>query len=242
MKLIKPLSLKNFAKETSNGKILKIACLFAAILVGCSVHAQVVTPDSFGTFRDQNATPGTIESGDGFFTDFVQVNNFPSFGTAGVEDRAVIEFDLSTLGSSVDSAFLNLILNKNSGDPIEALTYDVYSFAGDGLVSFADPTDFNAGVFADSFVVTNQSVGSVLSIEMTTQINALLANGDPFAAFNIRFNGPEPSSDRYTWLSGFNDGTDIPTLSFTTAVPEPSTYGILALATIGGFLILRRRR
>lgn len=223
----------------SYANILKTLFLCACMTVGYSLQAQVITPDSFGSFRDQNSTLGTIESGDGFFTNFVTVSNFTS--AFGVEDRSVIEFDMSTLGSSVNSAFLNLVLTKNDGDPIEALTYDVYSFAGDGTVGLSNPSDFNAGTFANSFTITNESVGSVISLDMTSQINALLANGDPYAAFNIRFNGAEPDVNRFTWLSGFNDGTNIPTLSFS-AVPEPSTYAAIALSVLGIGIALRRRK
>ncbi|WP_149753410.1 hypothetical protein [Rubripirellula obstinata] len=215
---------------------LLLSLFFACFLSPTLVRGDlVINPDAFATYRNQDASGFQFA-----FNNTFQSNNFPSFGSFGVEDRAVGEFDISSLSSSVAAATLNLNLTVNSGDTSIPLNYDLFVFSGDGVVNASSTADVAAGVLADSFVISSEPTGSVIQIDVTSQLNQLIANGDNFAGFNLGFNGSEPPADRFTRLSNFSDGTNnVPTLSITS-VPEPSSFILVAIPMF--FLALNRRR
>lgn len=207
--------MKSIFDQTRRSLQLLAVTSLIPIVLGQAARSEVIPATDFGSFRDQNSHPGTIELEDGFFESFVIVNAFPSIGSYGSEDRAIIEFDVGSLGGPVLSASLDLVLTANSGDPASTLEYSVYPFAGNGIVDFSDAGDWSAGTYAGSFTIAGEPVGTVISIDVTAAVNQRISDGDQFAGFNLRFVGAEPALDRYTWLSGFNDGQNKPTLNVT---------------------------
>ena len=187
---------------TETIEVANVAPMFGA--------TKILSPTGFGSFRDQAEPFGEIvaTSGDGFFTDFLLVTNFPSLE---VEDRGIVEFDLQSFSGTVESAVLELTLSRQEGDQSFGLDFGVFSYAGNGVVAFSDVSDFVAGSPAGTFTVTDQSVGTVISIDVTDALNALLDSGASHAGFNIRYLGPEAPLGRYVWFNGRN-GIGAPSL------------------------------
>ena len=186
---------------------------------------KALAPTGYGSFRDQAEPFGEIVAtagGDGFFTDFLLVTNFPSLE---VEDRGIVEFDLQSFSGTVESAVLELTLSRQEGDQSFGLDFGVFSYAANGVVAFSDVSDFVAGSPAGTFTVTDQSVGTVISIDVTDALNALLNSGASHAGFNIRYLGPEAPLGRYVWFNGRN-GIGAPSLR---AELDPLTLSATAI-------------
>ncbi|MEZ6147165.1 MAG: hypothetical protein R3B91_17445 [Planctomycetaceae bacterium] len=104
--------------------------------------ADLVESAAFGTFRDDYA------SGSGFqFASTLGVTSgiYPSLDASGLEDRAAIEFDLSSLSGPYTSAELDLTVTINNGDTSIPLSYDLYSYVGDGIVDSSSTGDVLIG-------------------------------------------------------------------------------------------------
>jgi hypothetical protein len=210
--------------------------LVLMFLVGLSVSNAradiVLSPADYGTFRMQ---PG----GPGFFDNFVGAASYPSLS---VEDRGVIEFSIAAINSPVTSATLRLVLTRNDGSTSIPLNYRVFTFVGDGNVSLSTiSSDYSAGTLANNFTITNQAVGTVISIDVTAAVAAFVAADNNFAGFNVRFNGSEPPTSRFTWLSGLS-GANSPVLQIVTVVPEARAWLAVGLLAIGGGAVRWRQR
>jgi hypothetical protein len=149
----------------------------------------------------------------------------------GTEDRTVAHFGLAGL-RNIQSATLNIDVDDiDPGAPYGQ--FDVYSFAGDGVVSV---DEWNAGTLFHSFKNVNGG-HLLLSVDATSILQNAVTRGDNFLSFSFRDGN---GNDRY-WLRAPNDPCDIadPDAAYMmVTVPEPLTLALLAL----GATILPRRR
>jgi hypothetical protein len=101
-----------------------------------------------------------------------------------MEDRGIIEFDISKIASHVKGAKLNLRVFASKGP--YPFTIDVYAYPGDGLLS---TSDWNRGTLVTTFRYAGQAS---VTLEVTAALRALVASGATFAGFNFRFAVPSP--------------------------------------------------
>lgn len=155
-----------------------------------------------------------------FLLNFLSING-------SVEDRTVIQFDLTALGGSLPGpAALDLPLrNLDPGGPVGVI--DLYTFAGTRTVT---PAQFNAGTLFSSF---SNNASGVEHVDVTAAVQQAVDAGQQFVGFRLS----TATADRYLLGPPFTPAG--PTL---TVVPEPTTLALAAVVTCGGLLYGWRRR
>jgi hypothetical protein len=103
-----------------------------------------------------------------------------------LEDRGIIEFDISKLSGRIKGAKLNLKVFASTGPYPFAV--NVYAYPGDGLLS---TSDWDRGTLLTTFSYAGQTS---VTLEVTAALRALVASGATFAGFNFRFAVPSPIS------------------------------------------------
>ena len=153
--------------------------------------------------------------GQPFLLPFLSVNG-------SIEDRAVLQFDLSGLAGPLPGpATLELPLqNLDPGGPAGVI--DVFTFFGTGAVT---PDQFNAGTF---FTSVGNNASGVEHVDVTGAVQAAVGAGQPFLGFRLS----TATGDRYVLGPPFTPTG--PSLTVSTAViPEPSTVLLLSLGSLG---------
>ncbi len=148
---------------------------------------------------------------------------------SGQEDRTIAHFNSGALSGTVPATFLNIpVANIDSGDPTGI--FDVYSFAGDGIVS---TDEWALGTLFHSFTGLEGGV-QTLSVDITNLLQDAVNNSDPFLSFNFR-----SRQDRYNLsIAGLDDAT---IEAADASIPEPSSVLLLG-AGLTGLLIRRKRK
>jgi hypothetical protein len=140
-----------------------------------------------------------------------------------VEDRTVLEFDVSGLGGTLPLVTLDVSYVNSDPSPPDGII-DVFTFIGDGVVTADEfyaggPTPFTSFVGGGVFA----------SVDVTSSVQAAVDAGDRFIGFRLS----TETGDRY--LLGSIVGKPVPVL---TVIPEPATILLLGL----GSLIVRKLR
>jgi hypothetical protein len=149
--------------ELAGGAVLNEACRPNA-----TVRSLVAVVD--GIVRDGNEVlDGSI----------VQVLHVPS-----MEDRGIIEFNISSLSRSISSAKLKLSVFASTGPYPFAI--GAFAYAGDGMLS-AD--DWDSGTPFTSFQYAGETR---VTLDVTRVLQGLVASGADIAGFNFRFSVPSP--------------------------------------------------
>lgn len=161
------------------------------------------------------------------------------FGTATFF-RAAIEFNIAAIptGSTITSAVLRL---QDGGTTSVPFTISLHGFAGDGAVSIADANTTN---LVGSFSNPADAGSPLYVVDLTTFIQSLVTNGDPFAGVALRsssegtglFRGADIDSEDF----GVASSRPLLTVEFEQAasVPEPASLALLGT----GFAYLTARR
>ena len=141
-----------------------------------------------------------------------------------IEDRTVIEFDVSQLASEIPLATLDLgIQNQDPGGPAGII--DVFTYVGDGEIV---PEEFYAGTWFTSFVFNDEQ--GLISVDVTPAVQGHINNGDPFIGFRLS----TETADRYALGSLVHLPEPV-----LTIIPEPGT---LLMCILSVSLLARRRR
>jgi len=125
----------------------------------------------------------------------------------GTEDRTVAHFDISGLTGFLPNATLNIPID-NFDPGIPDGVFEIYSFAGDGVVS---TDEWDAGTPFHAFT-TVPGGNQTLSVDISVLLKTAVDNGDQYLSFSFRGG----NTDRY-WLS---DIAGLPEPSITIALPE----------------------
>lgn len=161
-----------------------------------------------------------------------------SFGPGSVTTR-LAEFNISSFffapNTIIRSAvFQDKILSSHQGRPD---TLGVFGYVGNGT---AEASDFNNGVFLSSVDISSSSPGDTLNFDVTTFVNQLVSNGNPFAGFVINILGIGGATLEGTDALG-RSSLVIETAEVAEPVPEPTTIFGSALALgVGGWLKRRK--
>jgi hypothetical protein len=162
--------------------------------------------------------------------------NIVLLGSTG-EAREVAEFDISPFtvpaGEYISSATFDVMITSiqcsglgvPSGDTPDRLS--VYGFAGNGL---DEVSDFEAGDYLDGVDTLAPAVGQVLSFDVTSLVDDLVAAGESYVGLTVR-------ADEFGGMAIMEGGV-FPRLTIQTIIPEPGTLALLSLA---GLVLLRRR-
>jgi hypothetical protein len=189
-----------------------------------SVNAATLTHIDAGTYRDQ------VVPGDSFIDNVFFASNYPSLS---IEDRGVIEFDISSLAAPVGLATIDFTIALNSG--VAPSIYELYGYEGDGDVSLTSG-DFDAGTMipGSGFTITNEAVGTVISVDVTSSINSLIGLSAVYAGFNLRHQ-PMTVYDEFEYLGASNwEGITSPyPVLEVSAVPVPAAVWLFGTALIG---------
>jgi hypothetical protein len=188
-------------------------------------EAETINPTIYGSVRN---TPQGQTTHVGVIPDAIRILNW---GAGLPQDRGIIEFEIIALSQPLASATLNLF---DTGSFLTSShSFDVFGYAGDGLLTDAD---YSAGTLIGSFNYFDK--GSV-AFDVTSFLNSQL--GGSYAAFRIVWgdapvNYQEVNFGR-TYLPELN-----PTLE-VTPVPLPAGAWLLLSALGGlGFFGWRRKR
>jgi hypothetical protein len=172
-----------------------------------------------------------------------------SFGTNGAADRA-----LGTLATSNQISTIGLVLQNNSANTFTQFTLSyigeqwrrgtvpapntlafAYGLASgiDGSLTNASSLDFIA---PNTQVTTDVALDGNLTGNQTAKSDTITGlNWGPGQTLVLRWSGQDQT--------GNDDGIGIDTLSFTAAVPEPTSFSLFAIAmTLGAFARRRSRQ
>ena len=206
----------------------KLLALAALLVLFSVLPSQATTLNSVvhGTVVDGPPEDGTS---DYTITTVVAAANYPNGG--GVQDRAVIEFDISSLTNPLSLATLDLTeLNNLLG----TRTFSVYGYTGDGALGTGD---YLLGTSLGSFDLTGPST---VHFDVTAFVNAQIALNDPlhFVGFQVVWASPAESA----FASFGNISTSMPTLTYATATtPLPAAFPLFATG-LGALSLLGWRR
>ena len=149
--------------ELAGGAVLNAACKPNA-----TVRSLVAVVDGF--VRNGNL----VQDGS-----IVQTLHVPS-----MEDRGIIEFNISGLSRSISSAKLKLSVFASTGP--YPFTIGVFAYRGDGMLSV---DDWDSGAPFTSFQYAGETR---VTLDVTTVLQGLVASGADIAGFNFRFSVPSP--------------------------------------------------
>jgi hypothetical protein len=168
---------------TSRLRALSLSSSLALLLSGCD-SLPIAPADITG-----------LRSFDGGAT--VLVLTFPAvkvIADTGMEDRTVAHFDVSVFAGEVPPVTLEVpVSNMDAGDP--AGDFEVYLFAGDGVVS-AD--EWSSGRLLHTFEDLEGGF-QVLALDVTDLVQTAVDRGLPFVSFSFR-----AIDDRFALGAGFS--------------------------------------
>jgi len=180
-------------------------------------HAATIAPADTTGLRSFNGGVNVLLLG---FTAVKDV--LPS----GQEDRTVAHFDLGVLSGTIPTTTLEIpVYGIDPGDPTGI--FEVYAFAGDGIVSI---DEWAEGRLFHTFDGLESEV-QTLSVDVTALVQLAVDRSLPFLSFNFR-----SLEDRYN----MGDGVGLPDASLVIA-PEPATASLLGGAMMA-LALLRARR
>jgi len=201
-----------------------------ALFGATSLHAQLVL-ENFSSF----SSPNTLFFGDWSGTGdpfvgstvatptFLQGSGFYNFASATNADSAYVERSFTSLAnlSAYNSISLTMkLLGDNTADSLTVFLLD-----SNARTAFAT---FQTGNFSTSSFTQS-------TIAFTSDVGFSAADVSAF-----RISGNDPFGNNV--LSVALDALGVSPSNHPTAVPEPSTYGLLGASSLLGLLILRRCR
>lgn len=213
---------------------MKIRKTILALIAGLAATTIDAVPVLGATLYPEDARGIRIipssEFGDSpFLVDFLTIKKSINPRSFFLEDRTVIEFDLSQLSGPISSAnLLTPLWNLDGGGDVGIL--DVYNFVGNGTIS-AD--DFFAGTLLTSFPLNGSETAD---IDITTTVQRAVNGKERFLGFRLSTNTP----DRY--LLGSIASLPLPTI-VSQPVPEPSSVlGILGFSLLLTSSVLKHQQ
>ncbi len=220
-----------------------LVCLAAGLLAG-TAHAQLITNGFTYAVASSYDSTGW---GEHFHSDTGGSYGNPA-GKAEVgrysteEVRGLSEYNLAGLAAS-SSAFVTFNVFKAGGlfagqndTPFDG-HISVYAYLGNNT---EDINDYQAPEtnFIGSFATSGLIVGGILSFDITSVYDTFVGNG--YDSLGIRLQA-DPLNESGAWtFDNFRLTVDNQTTD--GAVPEPSTYGMFACATLLGLVAWRRRK
>jgi len=144
---------------------------------------------------------------------------------SGTEDRTIAHFDISSLTYMPQSSIFDIPID-NIDPGLPGGIFEVYAFAGDGVVSI---DEWNAGSLIHTFYGIEGGY-STLSFDITTLLQNAYTNGDTYLSFNFRAGD---GTDRF-WLSDVV-GIAEPTITSTVPVPAAFWLFVTGLSLFYGF-------
>jgi hypothetical protein len=194
----------------------KLWAMFIVTVIAVSSVGQ-----SYATVINATDARGirSLEGGDPFLLDFLSI----LLPGPPIEDRTVLEFDVSALAPVPPTTQLILpIQNQDQpgGPPGESI--DVFTFIGNGVVQ---ASEFFAGNFFAT-IPTGNVAHETLLLDVTAAVQETIANSGQFLGFRL-----STTSGRYI---------PQPDPVLSTAVPEPSTIAIITIGLLVLALINRR--
>jgi len=152
------------------------------------------------------------------------------------ENRGIFEFDITNLVHADSAITLNMPVNSSLGP--YPFTLDLYTYAGDGIVSLGD---FNAGSLHSSFDYSGESL---ITFDVTTFITDLLTTPATYAGFNLQFSVPSiiPLNGPYVTIgSEMALFPPFGTPASLVSIPSPGTLSLFIIGLLSLIYIRRRK-
>lgn len=198
-------------------------------------HALILTPAADGGILDGYVYSVGFTSKDGIADQIDPLQSVQVYNNSAVEERGIIEFNVSGFHDPLSSALLRLpVIDQKGPYPLHL---ELYGYHGNGIL---DSADFNAGSSLLSFTYNGESAKV---FDVTSFIlNAKALNAD-YAGFNIRLLDVAPLAPGLPYVAfGSNEFPQSSQLLLNEdahAVPEPMTVVLFGLGLSGLFFIRR---
>ncbi len=224
------ISLKLTHTMTTGGLMKKILLIVAILILVlyCERPAQatILFPNADATIFDFGPKDG--------IPDFINHSGLQAFNVPFGDDRALLEFNLSSLsGTNISSAILDLDVADTLGP--YPMTLGIYTYSGDGIIN---NDDFGAGSLWTTY---NYNGENNVLLDLTGAISNQVNASQTYAGINIR--GQNVSALSNAPYVAFHN-TDNPRAALlrineTSSVPEPTS--LLLFLSGAGLIYLSRK-
>ncbi len=214
----------------------RIVIVLAGLILMATVAqgaATILSPVVDGSVRD--GIPPDVAK-DGIADLALDLSTVEALNDPSMEERGIVEFDISQFSQGVQDASLTLPVFSSYGPyPFQI---DAYSYSGDGLLTV---DDWNLGSMFTSFSYSQQTS---ITLDVTNVLNSLSSGHANNAGF--RFVYPVASTSPYNspYLAFGSLEVPVPTPTpatlTVTPVPEPSIL-VLLVGGVMGWMLRRKR-
>jgi hypothetical protein len=225
--------MKNFYHKVA------IASVFTALsfIVGTSeeVKAATITLPPTIQFGVSRNSAGSIE----VTSEYDRVS-FAPFGSSsrGVSRARLAEFNISSFFITPNTIIKSAVFQDKFSRVLfsrypDSMFLHISSYIGNGT---AEVSDADNGVFLRSVNISSSSPGDTFNVDVTTFVNELVSNGNPFAGFAIGTMSFSTVSLGGTDALG-RSSLVIETVDAAEPVPEPTIiFGSALALSLGGWL------
>jgi hypothetical protein len=224
--------MKNFYHKVA------IASVFTALsfIVGTSEEVKAATITLLPTiqFGVSRNFVGSIE----VTSEYDRVLFAPFGSNSGVSRARLAEFNISSFFITPNTIIKSAVFQDKFSSVLfsrypDSIFLNIFGYIGNGT---AEVSDADNGVFLRYVNISSSSPGDTFNVDVTTFVNELVSNGNPFAGFAIRTMSFSTVSVGGTDALG-RSSLVIETVDAAEPVPEPTIiFGSALALSLGGWL------